>query len=198
MGLTRSSCTSMASDLPSELNFPKTTKSASRSEAMRSMVAWLKRAAGGKPLRSSSVVRASCVYTCWPTAERRSMVSSSRPSLSQSRRGLAPSFSNGNTRKMPCEEAARVGWTIVACCPAKTLPHRERARHKTKRTFTANVWDIRGIVTERESPPTRIEARRRDYGNVESAGLGARISCVSGSFSMAEKDGSVFKSFMEA
>ena len=36
------------------------------------------------------------------------------------------------------------------------------------------------------------------YGNVEPAALGARISCVSESFSIAENDGSVFTSFREA
>jgi len=93
-----------------------------------------------------------------------------------------------------------VGARIAGRGSAETFPQRVRqtATHAAKNAFIANVRGIKRIVTERESQPTRIEARQFAYGNVESVALGARSSWVSGSFSTAEKEGSVFTSFMDA
>src|SRR6266404_3892981 len=77
---------------------PKTTKSASRSSPMCSMVARLTFDERSRPFRSSSASRPACEYTCSPAEESRWMVSSSRPSLSQSNFGDAPTFSKGKTK----------------------------------------------------------------------------------------------------
>src|SRR5712692_10242120 len=58
----------------------------------------------GRPDFSSAASRSSCVKSCWPAAARRSMVSSSSPSPSQSSRVVRPGFSNGKTRKICAEE----------------------------------------------------------------------------------------------
>ena len=88
----------MVSEFPLAVNRPKTTKSASRSSPMWSMVARLSFDERSRPFRSSSASRPACEYTCSPTAESRWIVSSSRPSLSHSNRGDAPAFSKGNTK----------------------------------------------------------------------------------------------------
>src|SRR5437868_14667387 len=83
------------------------------------------------------------------------MVNSSNPSLNQSRREVAPSFSKGKTRKIPCEARVDGGRTAGNCGRAEAIAH--RARHTTRQAETAKVLLITGIVTEREWPSRRCD-----------------------------------------
>src|SRR5260221_14193971 len=77
------------------------------------------------------------------------MVSSSKPSHSQSRRGPAPSFSNGKTRKIPCGPGITAAWEDADCgaAIAGTPDAAQTARHANN----AKVRFIERIVTERET-----------------------------------------------
>src|SRR5258708_38832748 len=77
------------------------------------------------------------------------MVSSSKPSHNQSRRGPAPSFSNGKTRKIPCGPGTTAAWEDADCGAAivETPDAAQTARHANN----AKVRFIERIVTEHES-----------------------------------------------
>src|SRR5689334_1155672 len=72
------------------------------------------------------------------------MVNSSKPSPSQSRRGPAPRFSKGNTRKIPCgAESSAFGLTdscagLGKAAPRKPINTRTRGKKK-RRCFIAKI-----------------------------------------------------------
>src|SRR5690349_7324408 len=113
------------------------------------------------------------------------MVSSSNPSLSQSRRGLAPAFSKGKTRKIP--------WPLKGCagfeaCPRRTLGDKTASRTSAvagsfRRMFTKKLYQTartcRGVLVALFYGKWREVTRRnlhRELGGHRAHGEGPRAS----------------------
>ena len=84
--------------------------------------------------------------------------------------------------------ATRLAHNFLAATSTLALPEPRERKYSVSR------------ISSKWTPDSELKTYtpKLTYGSGELASLGSRISCVSGSFSIAENAGSVFTSFMDA